>query len=320
MIPALRRLVASASVLIAGAGATAVLLGPVPGASAAPCGSGQGVTVVVDFGAQGQGLHTTCDPAGASKTAAQLLDAAYGVTYVQRQPGFLCRINGVPAEDPCVNTPPATAYWGLFHSDGRSGSWVYSSLGAGGVKVPDGGYVGVAWQSGGRSVPGLAPAPQAAPTPTPTQQPDKKPSSKPSKKPRPQPTQAPATPTPTSSPTSTPTPGADTTSPAPAGGSKGAVGQAQRQDGAKNKAPKQAEPGDKASGEGGDRAGDTTEDTGGGTGETPGEDTVESPEGDVLPAAAEQSDGGLPTALVVGLLLAVVAAAGVGYRRRRTGA
>ncbi len=36
----------------------------------------------------------------------------------------------MPADDPCVNTPPADAYWGLWWSDGTTGKWTYSSLGA----------------------------------------------------------------------------------------------------------------------------------------------------------------------------------------------
>ena len=40
------------------------------------------------------------------------------------------------SNDPCVNTAPANAYWGLYWSDGKSGKWNYSSTGVGGLKVP----------------------------------------------------------------------------------------------------------------------------------------------------------------------------------------
>ena len=54
-----------------------------------------------------------CDAGGAGKTAAaQFAAAGFALTRVQRQPGFVCRVEGKPAEDPCVNTPPTDAYWG----------------------------------------------------------------------------------------------------------------------------------------------------------------------------------------------------------------
>ena len=73
-----------------------------------------------------------CAPDGGGRTADRLLkDTGHALTYVQRFPAFVCRIDGVPADDPCVNTPPADAYWGLWWSDGESGEWSYSSLGRG---------------------------------------------------------------------------------------------------------------------------------------------------------------------------------------------
>ena len=56
-----------------------------------------------------------------------------GVTlgYATRQPGFVCRVNGAPASDPCVNASPANAYWGLWWADGSQASWTYSSYGVG---------------------------------------------------------------------------------------------------------------------------------------------------------------------------------------------
>ena len=108
--------VVAAAVLAAAAYAAA----PVPPASAAACSTGHGVTVVVDFHELGGGVQTGCVADGAGDTAAELFPAAgFSLSYVQRQPGFVCRVEGVPAEDPCVNTPPADAYWALYWSDGR---------------------------------------------------------------------------------------------------------------------------------------------------------------------------------------------------------
>jgi hypothetical protein len=160
--------------------AAAVGLG-VPGAAqATTCADAHGVSVVVDFHELGGGVRTACDTGGAGETAdAQLRDVGHALTYVQRQPGFICRIDGRPANDACVNTPPADAYWSLWWSDGTSGKWSYASQGASSLKVPDGGYVGMSWQGrGAKSPPGAPPtAHRDQPTSGPTTHP---PSSHPS--------------------------------------------------------------------------------------------------------------------------------------------
>jgi hypothetical protein len=142
----------------------AVGLGVPAPAEASTCGSAQGVSVVVDFHELGGGVQTFCDAGGAGKTAdAQLRDAGHDLAYVQRQPGFICRIDDRPADDPCVNTPPSDAYWSLWWSDGKSGKWSYSSQGASSLKVPAGGYVGMSWQgSDSKAPPGVTPSPHAS--------------------------------------------------------------------------------------------------------------------------------------------------------------
>ncbi len=156
-------------------------LGAAP-AAAAYC-SGGGVNVVVDFQGLGGGVAKGCDPNGGGKTAEKIFGAAgFSLRYAQRQPGFVCRVQNKPGNDPCVNTPPADAYWGLFHSDGRSGRWSYSSSGVGGLKIPEGGFVAFSWQNGGaQDAPGAAPVNQQ-PSPKPTKSPaPTKPTSKPTK-------------------------------------------------------------------------------------------------------------------------------------------
>ena len=160
--------------------AAAVGVGVSAPAQASTCSTASGVSVVVDFHQLGGGVKTFCDAGGAGRTADRLLrDAGHALTYVQRQPGFICRIDGdpEPADDPCVNTPPSDAYWSLWWSDGRSGKWTYSSAGAGSLKVPEGGYVGMSWQGGdAQAPPGVSPTPHAArpsssPSPHPTSSP-----------------------------------------------------------------------------------------------------------------------------------------------------
>jgi hypothetical protein len=175
-------------------------LGVPAAAQAASCSSAHGVTVVVDFHQLGGGVHSACDAGGAGRTAAQqLTDVGHQLTYVQRQPGFVCRVDGAPADDPCVNTPPANAYWGLWWTDGTSTTWHYSAEGVGSLTVPDGGYVALSWQGGGaKAPPGVTPRVHPSASPTPTQAPSSHPTHHPTKAPTSHPTQSPSSATPTS--------------------------------------------------------------------------------------------------------------------------
>ena len=167
--PVVRGLV-TAAVLAAVTGLTVVGLGTAP-AAAALCADAGGVSVVVDFREVGGGIATGCDADGGGKSAATLFaDAGFALEYVQRQPGFVCRVNGAPAAASCVSTPPANAYWGLYWSNGTSGSWSYSSLGVGSLTVPAGGSVAFAWQGQAQGPPGVA-APSHAGSPTPSPSP-----------------------------------------------------------------------------------------------------------------------------------------------------
>ena len=155
--------------------AAAGVVGPAAPAAAATCSSGDGVTVVVDFHELGGGIQTACDTSGGGEAASRLFpDNGFPLTYVQRQPGFVCRVSGAPTADDesCVSTPPSDAYWGLWWSDGDSGSWSYSSEGAASLNVPDGGSVAFSWNdSNTKSPPGIAPPTHQAEQPSPTPQP-----------------------------------------------------------------------------------------------------------------------------------------------------
>jgi hypothetical protein len=109
-----------------------------------PSGCKDGVAVLVEFHGLDHADVRACEPAGS--TAAQVLrGAGLTLTDVQRQPGFVCRVDGLPADDPCVNTPPASAYWSLWWSDGTGGDWTYSTLSASSLEVPAGGSVALVW-------------------------------------------------------------------------------------------------------------------------------------------------------------------------------
>ena len=104
---------------------------PAPRRPRGYCAKGTGVTVVVDNGPLGGGTSIGCDPSGANtaglhrrapgRVPADLRAAAAGLRVQGRR--------GARASASCGNTPPADAYWGLFWSDGKSGTWTYSSVG-----------------------------------------------------------------------------------------------------------------------------------------------------------------------------------------------
>lgn len=193
--------------VLAAAAALAALAGallPTASADAASgrCPAGTGVTVVVDYGPLRDGVGLGCDPDGAGKAASEVVPAAgFPVTYVSGEP-FVCRISGLPdaSQESCARTPPEDAYWALFWSDGKSGTWNYSSSGVASLEVPEGGSIGWRFQDGGaRENPGAPPTTAA-----------KSPSPEPSRDPRPtEPTKPPkaADPTPTPTPSASVPPG-----------------------------------------------------------------------------------------------------------------
>ena len=210
--------------LVLGVGVTTLGPGGTPSYAAGSYCKGRGVNVVVDFGELGGGIRRGCDPSGANRPASSVFPrAGFPLTPVQRQPGFVCRVSGKPASDPCVNTPPPDAYWSLWKSDGKSGRWTYASTGAGSLKVPNGGFVAFSWQgSQSRRPPGTAPVNRQStqPTPQPSPDPTPRPTPKPTPKPSPRPTpKATAQPTQqeTQQPSANPGPSAPGDAGAPAG-------------------------------------------------------------------------------------------------------
>ena len=175
MVSTMRPLARAVTLAVLGLGS--VLLAPtglLPAADAATCTSGGGVSVVVDYRELGGGIVTACAPDGGGKSASAVFSSVgVAISYATRQPGFVCRVNGQPASDPCVNASPANAYWGLWWADGSAASWTYASSGVGSLTVPAGGSVAWSWQqdrSGSGAVPpGVAPPVHASsPTPSPT--------------------------------------------------------------------------------------------------------------------------------------------------------
>lgn len=302
-MPALRGIVAAAVL------AAATVLGlPTAPATAAACQDRGGVTVVVDFHQLGgRGLHQVCDADGGGKTAATLFaENDFPLTSVQRFPGAVCRVSGLPADEPCDDMPPPNRYWALFWADGSSSGWTYSSLGATALKVPAGGSVAFSWSDGGRANPGVGPAVHPEEPATPQAEPtaasgvegsgkgDKKPGKGETRKPfpTPKPTVPPATPSPTAA--TTPTASASSTpgKPARTRSSTPSATPSATPVASPTEAPVTAAPIPSASPEG---AGDP-----------------------VTPTAAETDDGGVPGWLPPALIALLAAVAGaVAWARRR---
>lgn len=134
---------------------------PVAGAwTEGPCPTASGVTVVVDFQQLGGGVKVRCATGGAD-TGFQALDrSGFSWTPTVRFPGFLCRIDGVPADDPCQTTPPTTRYWSYWNAT-RGGTWCYGNFGAGNRTPPAGTVEG--WSMSLDRGTSSAPEPRVAP-------------------------------------------------------------------------------------------------------------------------------------------------------------
>lgn len=130
------------------------------------CTPSAGVLVAVDFGHWGGPVVRGCSGHAASAIAA--MHAAGFLTAGDQANGaaFVCRIGvaaeGVaserptPAADPCVATPPTTAYWSFWYADAGRSRWSYSPSGAA-TFVPAAGSV-EAWAFGAGAPPGVTPA------------------------------------------------------------------------------------------------------------------------------------------------------------------
>lgn len=138
--------------------ATSVVVGGGTPASAAACGAGQGVTVVVDPQQLGGGDSVACAAGVGGQSASSIFgEAGVGLTRVTTEPGAVCRVNGAPSNANCGRMPPANRYWSLWWSKG-DGTWTYANLGVDGLKVPQGGWVAWSWQGqNAKAAPSITP-------------------------------------------------------------------------------------------------------------------------------------------------------------------
>jgi hypothetical protein len=140
----------SISVLLLGAltlaaAAKAAPANPDPGLIAVyePCAPNAGVTVIVDFqtlrtASGDEPVYVGCAAGEQPNGFAALQSAGFAPQGTERWgPAFVCRLLGLPApaNEPCVNTPPANAYWSYWK--GRpGGQWAYSGSGATDLQSP----------------------------------------------------------------------------------------------------------------------------------------------------------------------------------------
>jgi len=156
---------ASAGVLVPGSGTPAAAASRA--AAVAACPGATGVTVIVDYNEIGGPTRAGCDPDGGGESASQVFpDAGFSLEYHPRQPGYVCKVTGLPDDRPCLEND---SFWSLWWSDGESGRWSFSNQGVGGLTVPEGGYVAFAWHegSGNAQPPDVVPTPRESPEPSP---------------------------------------------------------------------------------------------------------------------------------------------------------
>ena len=156
---------ARSSALLAAILAVGFLLvpGPPPAAGfAGPCPGTTGVTVVVDYQGLGGGVVVQCAGGSPATGFKALIAAGFDIEEVRNVPGFLCRIDGSPGldRDPCINTPPASAYWSYWHA-ARGGAWSSSQEG-GKTRTPPVGSVD-GWSFSDDGSPGEASPPRIDP-------------------------------------------------------------------------------------------------------------------------------------------------------------
>ncbi|GGZ29948.1 hypothetical protein GCM10010387_24250 [Streptomyces inusitatus] len=145
------------------------------------CPDDKGVTVVIDFQRLGGTTVVRCAPGDQATGHAALKNAGIRIAGTNRWgEAFICRIEGRPgpADESCVDTPPASAYWSYWHAPDR-GKWSYSQWGVMNRKPPPGSFEG--WSFSMNETETASTPPRLAPLrPTPSPAPKPKPKPKPS--------------------------------------------------------------------------------------------------------------------------------------------
>ena len=129
------------------------------------CTASAGVVLAVDFGPWGGPLLRSCDSTTPATGYAQLNMGGWHTVGTEHDgPGFVCRIGyggyrhgaqyPTAAQQSCVQTPPASAYWAFWEAGPGQPTWTYSQHGAAGYH-PAPGSVSL-WVFGGTDLGGTA--------------------------------------------------------------------------------------------------------------------------------------------------------------------
>ncbi|MFE2870883.1 flagellar hook-length control protein FliK [Embleya sp. NPDC059259] len=163
LVGALALLVLPATAQVTAAAPSAYAVDTTKG-SAGVCPSNDGVTVIVDFQELGGATIVRCAPGDQATGLAALKNAGFETAGTARWgEAFICRIENEPgpATEPCLNTPPANAYWSYWHAP-NNGTWTYSSWGASNRKPPPGSFEG--WSFAKDRTASTNPPPRVAPS------------------------------------------------------------------------------------------------------------------------------------------------------------
>lgn len=115
------------------------------------CAPGAGVTMIVDFTHFDQGVRQGCALGTPATGVDALVSAGFASTFHPSYPGFICTLDGLPADGECMSP----SYWSYWHApDG--GEWTYSQSGAGNRTPPPGSIEG--WRFGDGTPPSIPPA------------------------------------------------------------------------------------------------------------------------------------------------------------------
>src|SRR5690625_1792037 len=284
------------------------------------CADNTGLNVVVDF-QDGRSPSVRCIEnwkGGSGLNAFQ--SAGFKLTGVDGSLAFICRIDGVPADEKCDDYPQ-DGFWNYWISG--NGSWGQSGLGVTSAKAKAGEWHGFSYSTASsmdkNPRPGIAPKvpskPKPKPKPTETSKPSPKPSSSKSSKPKPSNSK---TSKPSSSATSKPGSGSSSTSSSSPSPSDSETSTPSASDSPDSEETKTEKPGDEETAENSDAEEDAQEGTAipPGDDDTPTQDSWREGDSTAQNVRAEEQNSGPPVGTLI-TIGAIVLLAGAAFVRHR---
>jgi hypothetical protein len=109
------------------------------------------ITIYLDFGKLNSSKPTTkCVPEPKIVSGpAFLRDAGYNILGTKKYPTqIICKLNGLPANDPCITMPPADAYWAVLLENNNK--WTWAQTGIDQVTLKNGQGIGLVYANNGK--------------------------------------------------------------------------------------------------------------------------------------------------------------------------